>query len=61
MGLMLGDQPTREGYMTGFLICGIVQVAGGLAALMLLRPEREIARIEGLAPGGLHPAPAPAA
>ena len=45
MGSLLGDVPTREGYMMGFLVCGVVQVLGGLAALLLLRPAQEKARL----------------
>jgi MFS family permease len=49
MGSLLGDVPTRDGYMIGFLVCGMVQVAGGLAALISLRPASEQARIVRLA------------
>jgi MFS transporter, ACS family, D-galactonate transporter len=33
-----------EGYSNGFVICGVVALAGGLIGLFFLRPERELAR-----------------
>jgi MFS family permease len=33
-----------EGYHRGFLICGVVAVTGGVAAIIFARPRNEIAR-----------------
>jgi MFS family permease len=33
-----------EGFHRGFLICGIVAMAGGIAAVIFVRPQSEIAR-----------------
>ena len=33
-----------EGFHRGFLICGVVAVAGGVAGMIFMRPQSEIAR-----------------
>jgi MFS transporter, ACS family, D-galactonate transporter len=35
------------GFNTGFLICGIIMLAGGLIGMALIRPEREASRLAG--------------
>jgi MFS family permease len=39
-----------DGYMHGFMICGIVALAGGIIGMLFLRPQREAARFAGSAP-----------
>lgn len=46
-----------DGYMTGFIINGVVLIVSGLLGLLLLRPDRERARLRGDAvPAALQPA-----
>jgi MFS family permease len=33
-----------DGFNTGFMICGIVMLIGGIIAMVLMRPERETMR-----------------
>lgn len=38
------------GFNTGFMICGIIMLAGGLIGMALIRPEREASRWPGIMP-----------
>jgi MFS transporter, ACS family, D-galactonate transporter len=35
------------GFNTGFMICGIIMLVGGLIGMALIRPERETSRWSG--------------
>jgi len=41
-----GSASAAQGYINGFVICGIVNLIGGLIAVLFLRPERELAGFE---------------
>jgi MFS transporter, ACS family, D-galactonate transporter len=45
MGSVLETAPTPlDGFNTGFMICGIIMLVGGLIGMALMRPERETMR-----------------
>jgi MFS family permease len=45
MGSVVETAPTPlEGFNTGFMICGVIMVIGGLIGTALMRPERETTR-----------------
>jgi MFS transporter, ACS family, D-galactonate transporter len=33
-----------DGFNTGFMICGVIMLVGGVIGMMLMRPERETMR-----------------
>jgi MFS family permease len=45
MGSVIETAPTPlDGFNTGFMICGVIMVIGGLIGTVLMRPERETTR-----------------
>jgi MFS transporter, ACS family, D-galactonate transporter len=45
MGSIIESASTpRDGFNTGFFICGLIMLAGGLAGMALIDPEREAQR-----------------
>jgi hypothetical protein len=42
MGSVVEAAPTSlEGFNTGFMICGVIMLVGGIIGMSLMRPERE--------------------
>jgi ACS family D-galactonate transporter-like MFS transporter len=39
----------RDGFNTGFMICGVIMLAGGLIGMALIRPECDATRRAGRA------------
>jgi MFS family permease len=39
-----------DGFNTGFMICGLIMLAGGIIGMALVRPEREAVRWAGTMP-----------
>jgi len=51
MGKIVQSAATPDaGYNLGFIIAGVVALAGGLVALLLLRPEADLTRLASAAP-----------
>jgi ACS family D-galactonate transporter-like MFS transporter len=53
-----GAATPLDGFYTGFTICGVIMLVGGIVGMALIRPERETARSgRGLAKSALQGAP----
>ena len=59
MGSVIQDAATPlAGFNTGFTICGVIMLVGGLIGMALMRPERETTRFAAAADPPLNSAPA---
>jgi ACS family D-galactonate transporter-like MFS transporter len=44
-GIVESAATPAQGYFTGFFVCGLIMVAGGLIGILFIRPEREALRL----------------
>jgi MFS family permease len=44
-GIVESAATPAQGYFTGFFVCGLIMVAGGLIGILFIRPEREVLRL----------------
>jgi ACS family D-galactonate transporter-like MFS transporter len=55
--IIQGAATPLDGFNTGFMICGVIMLAGGIIGMALMRPEREAERWSSAGRGVLQTAP----